>query len=889
MNSDIVSLRNIDLSFLEDNGNLKFNYDVNANLLQRFPEYTHITKNLNIDLNPKDLILNLMDIYQPKTITKYTYIGGAYFDNNNWERYFFLPLGFYQLHITKNLLNNLINKLEPGVLDKIHKRHIERIGIVYKIPVLLPNMVFKIRNQHKTIDDNHLQMSVYSTDKACTSLCPWLLPNTYNGGQICQSNRISIKEHYQNLSENILKNDYDICSYYIDTYFQSYFNCDLLPETEKFFKGLDINRREFFTKCVLQDDNAYFEKIIYKFNYIHKLFPLSQKKKIKVHGINELNTLNNIIINNPKIKNISFRELKPISGIQLSNGIYLNLYDEFYINNKKFIALMIVCKYEILKFDKNVSKHDYILAYNCEEKSINYLNLKKCCKYIECKEIKIANINKQYDNKFITLTRKVDGNIFHVVTKLNHTACFNKKLYHLINDKYTYITSITKDKLEDCLNILKEDTIYNLFYTLHSIYIEYIKTPSTLKEKIRSNIYTNLYYCDEFSKIKNFKFKLFYKIDNFMCGAYHFIITDKEITLEEFVNNYLINIDMYGASNNNTIFINYTIDKIKYSIEIEQFNEYLEYVLSNYKSKKYMIINDNKLYTKNFDGSCNFDKIIHEKDFLRYKNGDESQLINFKVLSNIIRDWNIANEIYFTSELTGDFRFKLNSKLHLFMFKHEDLEEYYFKPMIVKNVFLNKIDIHSDSFNFGVNVDVYINDNEIKNVNVILYKFTPLTLIYFMGIIKKFGIYFIDYYNNSYIVLGHVLESKYIEFKSNSELNASKKLYKGIYQIKYVLSTDMSQIDPDDDLDMRFVLHNNIIVHVRFSDIKIHNTLPKGKKLVNKFLIDYNTDFLELRKSTKNKKCMVTMDTIYGSCLEILSKHIYYSTEYTSILDIIYM
>ena len=386
-------------------------------------------------------VSNIIENTQPSGILKYKYLYGSFNDSNSWMKIFKLDMGFHSLMFNHTSFDNLTTKNVVKIGNKKTN----------KFKVFLPNLIFVV---HKS-KDFVIKLEVYATnntsDRDNMQLYSAPLPNLYENGAVCQSNKISISKTFIEIKSLISKNIYEICEYYIDIFLDSTFNSDLdvfwstavskmgfvspyefmktatavenvdkmisiyqsMENNSNSMKYFNDNIKSFKNKINLHTFHKYCidDCVVDNFNYqqqlnLSKYYMISVGDYIKYKG--------------EVVKIISF-------GSDISNiSLYMNLGSENYTkyHNLKYmtetyeIGLINFSDFENIEQCENVtiSQDDYSL-YNIDEDT--YINLGSYAYKIQ--KIEYQKINDVYIFSFMThsdeiiRTNKISLNYFRQI------------------------------------------------------------------------------------------------------------------------------------------------------------------------------------------------------------------------------------------------------------------------------------------------------------------------------------------------------------------------------------------------------------------------------------------------------------------------------------------
>ena len=644
-------------------------------------EYLLSNNNLNnkeISI-PLEISLNKY-IYktQPQSLLNHDYLGGINYSDHKWFKIFRINKGIKSLYFSNYIFDNVNNK------KKIKKN-------VYSIKCYLPNGIIIIKNFENTKSNSPLGISVLATNDVIitpnSKLYNYPIPNLFDDGRLCQSNKISISKHYSNINYNLLTDNFTISKYYIDMLWNSVFNTDLDNKWIDVLKSYGFKNIYEFFNCVnnekmlkkykeicinteipsyintlknildfdnySSDDNIFFENM---FSYQKSCINNLSKIKLNIEG-DFLYIGDNIKYENEDVKIISFGP-----NIYDDNILVSNLYEDYH---------HIIC----MKKDKEIINIPFskILDMKIE---ISYEN-------VEIDDIFLCEQHKNISTyEKITEIKKVLNMNKYVISIKNNTLIYNK--YFLKNNIVDIVDiNFIITKLCDQFNITKtsicniesQEKIYAIpikyYKSIPNVTLEfYLKKyltyfvidenyDSIIKIKI-FNKNTPLYHHNiyrETHQIRNFLYKL---IDTpnkkqtynelFMYGiinnSYQHISFDEDIS---FIKN----------SNQLEIYANCDFDKLHYQIDnsieilntINKWNESKKIKGLFYQSHEYKIkeISYNNIYAFPFFGSSipymekvKIDEVvmINNKLFIRFKILDTGnyELINFSHIMYFFND-----------------------------------------------------------------------------------------------------------------------------------------------------------------------------------------------------------------------------------------------------------
>jgi len=282
--------------------------------------------NINLDL-PLDLVAkNIMSNTQPDHIMKYKYIYGNH-TCDSWTKVFKLPMSIRSFLFENYDIRQLKNAKEIKIADK-------KFG---RLKILVPDLIFIVEceNVNMTISLHVYGINNQFDPHDFSNIYDAPLPNLYSNGRVCQSNKISLSKI---LSNNILKNPFEICQYCIDMYLSSAFNSDLDTHLEKSISQFGYNTiRSFFNDLSNVDMHnklkLKFSSPIYKPNRsLEKYISNLLEPSLTIPMLSEKNYVNDYIrydgsINIDKIKLSTNPVCLEIDNF-ISIGDYIKFYDK---------------------------------------------------------------------------------------------------------------------------------------------------------------------------------------------------------------------------------------------------------------------------------------------------------------------------------------------------------------------------------------------------------------------------------------------------------------------------------------------------------------------------------------------------------------------------------
>ena len=287
---------------------------------------------------PQDRIINFIDRTQPKSISKYKYLGGnqSYtcditsefhiFKVEQSKRKMIFAKSFYQYF--KNLPN------------------VEKSGNYYLVEIFMHPLVFVIQKTHKS--ESLCDLFVYNSNATYidenTPLYKICLPNIHPNGKICQSSYLRIKNNYDNLNERKIKNSFELSEYYIDMFFQTSFNTDLSGIFTTNIKKYGFKDLYEFFNCVNSKD------IMNRVEYLYQNPQLTDTPSTTIYDmfLYDKKDAQKAFSNISKSPNYNERIIHRITDYE-----YINLYigDIVKYNDKKF---------KIIRFDDNIKSESII-------------------------------------------------------------------------------------------------------------------------------------------------------------------------------------------------------------------------------------------------------------------------------------------------------------------------------------------------------------------------------------------------------------------------------------------------------------------------------------------------------------------------------------------------
>jgi len=410
-------METVRLNFLEPNIDIMLRYH-NADNFNKYIQPIAV----DYDIVYKKLIKD--STYTNTSKIPYTFLIEERYDHLSWDRYYLAKKKMYSILVSEIFFNEFFSNLS-NFQDIKNKCKIKTK--IYQIKVYLPNMVFIVCNSHNRLAEKQLlRLQVGIVDNNFDNIYRMILPNSYDDGNVCHTNILSIKNHYENIKTQKLKPIDEICAYYINCYFESIFNTDLLPT--RFFKNFDFSMRTFYQKCLFHDKN-FIKKLDHLYsNFSNRLSSeLAFKSFKRIHPLpfpqNHYFTADNILRSDENCQEAVLYNL-----IVLPNGIVLTKGDKFYFKDEKYIIINFL----------NISEIKYVSKYNIRSSSaIECLHIKtNTIKTIKIIDILETPIN--FDYKIV----KIDSKKF-IDVEFDYGSSYNPiEYFYLKSDQYLNINDI---------------------------------------------------------------------------------------------------------------------------------------------------------------------------------------------------------------------------------------------------------------------------------------------------------------------------------------------------------------------------------------------------------------------------------------------------------------
>jgi hypothetical protein len=428
---------------------------LDSTLHKGFPKHNEpeINDKLKIKYPITDFYNHMIKYQNTGSQSKYKFIYESIIENIVYK-YFYFNEGWYNIFMDYNLLKNCYGEQLIKTIKKNNaiKRPATR-KIIYRVPVYLPNFVIKLLID--VADPNHtFKLGIYAIDEF-NYLYRWILPNTYPDGSVCQNDKISIIDHF-NENESDLKNFIEICEMYIDIYFDSVFNTDLISYTDVFFSEMNISRNEYYEACYNNDHNII--KRIHKFynNLPSKLFTHGKDDAQLSNG----NLHKKTILHKTIYDMIGFQNISSTKYIYLYDDVQLRLSDKFNFRGNDYILLFFEnhIEYDDFKLGYLTPQH-FILVLNENENKIEKLSLqdiKNNFEYfkLELETYKIKKSTKSIDRYLMIMMD--DGEIDRIYKIINNFTLIiiNNTFYMVSNsDKYIYTISLNRFNSESYVRV----------------------------------------------------------------------------------------------------------------------------------------------------------------------------------------------------------------------------------------------------------------------------------------------------------------------------------------------------------------------------------------------------------------------------------------------------
>jgi len=613
------------------------------------------------------LVKNFIKNTQPESLLKYKCIY-----NGNFVKLFFLPMHWMTiLHD-----NTIYRSLQNSQKIKINGKN------CYKFKIFVPDLIFAVDNSNQEYLTNKHHMRVFATNSklkiqdlinGTAHLFHAPLPNMYNSGAICQTDKLSHRMLYSDFYKNIVKNSFDICEYYIDSYISSTFNNDLNNILEETVRSYGFSQSQLFYDFISNSDNILKIKYLYE-NMCASTYLSKDVQKVIQNGNSKTQNTNifSCISKNQYSSHLK-KELR-ISLIKSNLDTFdtiLKINDFIYYDNKIVKILYFSVEFsspEDIKTEQNLPSQGYIEYIDEDQKYGKIMSSKfdkiRLVEYKKYDKIKIDNNlyesgnfiqNLPYFYKIDSIYKQNlnDQCVFKIIVGADCSGVIDEKnliyKYTTIDDYNKYVDSF--ENLQIC-EFFTDDQMYRILE-----YVPRLRVYKIVVDKLYNSVDLKENIC-------------FYGISDFCIGIpdsdkYVHIYDDLENSIrctsdsddKLIESDYLINQEML-ISNLGNIYTNnnnqlYTANDIYFDKD-----RYLEKVKSNiekYNKDGFMdvsVYDDGYVYRAKFEIGKKYSLYGYARDNNPY---DKQYLQGMELLSFKFRDTEVENEqshIYFKSVST---------------------------------------------------------------------------------------------------------------------------------------------------------------------------------------------------------------------------------------------